>query len=1235
MGNKSNKEHRGKKLWSRAVSVLLVFVLVLAVCPQTVVQAAAKKKEKEKPQPQTATLRIISTTDLHGQVSTTHYDTASDKPGSLAQVYTLIKQARQEVGTQNTVTVDNGDSVYGYAADYILEHKGEDVLQPIYKAMSLVNYDAITLGNHDFDYGYPFIDKQLELSGLKNKCVLSNIILAETGQTAWNETKLITKKVRTNKNEYANVNIGLVGVTVPGMSTYSNCKEDLVALPIVSTVKKQAAALKAQGVDLVVVLAHSSFGDVNPESMADNAVYALTALEEVDAVVAGHAHKNYPSNDEASAMFYQLPNVDKSTGLMNGKAVTMVKDHGAGIGVIDLKLMIDENAKVTLAGASAGLRMVEKDTPSSAAILESQEPEIASVNTSLNDVIGTLAANERINSYFALLEDNYAIQLVNESKIQYGLSYTGGEGKSLYADCPVVATTKYTLSNSHSANDNISLNGTITMKDILNMQQDNHNNNIIYWVTGSQLRELLEWSASIYATSDGSISSDEALETLLKQYGASSIAAPEWLDDWSAFAVFDGIEYTIDATRQPRYAKSGTLINSGTHRIVSMTYNGQPITDDQKLILVSHTVSSNMDATGSISTQKLVGKTDLAYEYLIQYLKQQQEFGELASDTDYNWEVILDTNRSYIVRSSVLSQTDAVLKQWFHGLISSNETFAYYLAQFVHAEEADQVRPLLIVSPTVTEETGKPIEVKVQANDRSGIGQLKWVSGRESEDSDVWENAELVARGCFTAKENGIYSVMAEDTFGNRIVKYVNVTNINPDTVAAPTIHKISNRGSVLTGTAEAGTTVHVNADGATYEAEVLEDGTYSCTIERVQAGREISAYCMDENGKMSPTVSIKVVKNGPNVPVVDEVTNKSTKITGHYTDTASAVVAIVGKTVYCPDENKALYEKSEVYSKSRTLQTAAYTASGNMFELSIPIQNAGEQIKVVSLDKAGRKSATVSAEALDVAPNIPVLQEVCEVEDYLYGQVTNVNESGTVIVRVGSQEFSGEVQADGTFAVQTNGYTAGEAITVFASDIKDGAARMSAPAYVTVQPYEGYVTLADTRMQTIYNNSTQVKGDTLPYYEVNVVVRGKSTRVPLDSLGQFTYQLDAPLQTGEKVYVVARYQGKVAEVAEQTVEEFVQAVPAVPQTPSVLTSEIYLDTTQIDVLAKEQGTVVMNIDGMEYTSQAGVYNQAYDGYIYTMQLPITATEQNITIHFVNANGVSSNTVTVMRTNNG
>ncbi len=1222
----------GTRKRSRILQVLLVFVIsAAAICPQTAVQAAAV------PASQTAVLRILSSTDLHGQVSTIHYDKASDRPGSLAQVYTLIKQARKEIGAGNTMTVDVGDSVYGYAADYILNHSGDHVLQPIYKAMSVVGYDAITLGNHDFDYGYDYIEKQLSLSGLKDKCVVSNIIFTDTGKTAWNESKIITKSLNTDQGKTVKVKIGIVGISYPEMSTYSECKENLASLPIVKTVETQAAALKQQGADLVVVLAHSSFGSENPLDTANNAVYEITKLADVDAVAAGHAHKNFPSTDEDSDVFYSLPNVNRVTSLVNGKPVTMVADHGAGIGLMDLDLKIAADGKITVKNAQTSLRMVTKDTAASKAILNTQKNEIQAVDKSLNDVIGTLSDDEKIDSYFALLEDNYAVQLVNESKIQYGLAYTGGEGKSLYGDYPVVAATRYNVCGSQSAADQINLNGSITMKDILNMQQANHNNNILYWISGSQLREWLEWSASIYSTSDGHITSDAALMKLLDRYGAASIASSEWLDDWGAFAVFDGVEYTIDATKKPRYNKTGNLKNADSHRITDLTCNGQPVSDDQKFIFVSNSVGSNVDAMGTIANQKVLGKTDMAYQHLITYIKLQQEFGDLTACTDHNWDVVFDSGSQYIVRSSIMSQTEAVVKDWFRELIGSNDTFAYYLAQFVDidTETADRDCPLLVAASTVAGETNTPVDIKVQASDRSGILQLKWTAGQEAAGSSAWEKAEAVSGGAFTVDENGIYSVMAEDPYGNRIVKCVSVTNFNPEIVEPPTINKVTNRMSILTGKAKYGTTVHINADGNTYETDALEDGTYTCTVEQMNAGRTVTVYCMDSRGRQSETVSTTVIKNGPNKPIINAVSNKSLTVTGSYSDATSTIAAIVGSKVYCSGtEGKEVYKASQLYSDSRSIKTVDYVQNGNQFEFYVPTLDAGTKVWFVALDKAGRRSSTVSMDTIDEAPNMPTVYDVCNVDNFVYGKATNVVSPGSVTVTVGSEQFTGDVQPDGSFAVQTNGLTEGQTITTAVSDIKDGQPRTSLAKASVVAPYTDFVKdTQDISIEPVYDNSLELKGHTQPGCVIAATVRGKCTRLILDEAGGFAYTLETPLMAGEEIYLTARTaDGKLVAAARTDVRSYLELVP---EAPAVLTNPVTFDTQQIEVLAKQPGTVIMEIDGMRYTSQDGVYNQAYDGYVYTLSLPQPAEgaqEQTITVYLMNSYGLSSSTVTVVRT---
>lgn len=1287
-----------KKITNRILQVMLVFMLAFTACPQVSAKAASV---------QSATLRIISTTDLHGQVSTMHYDFGSQKYGSLAQAYTLIRQARTEVGMENTLTLDVGDSVFGYAADYIVNHSDSNVVQPIYQAMAAINYDAITLGNHDFDYGFPYIKKQLELSGLDEKCIVSNVVINDTGEMPWNESKMVEKQLTTANGKTVDVKIGIVGVTVPSLSGYSNCQEELTGLPIVSSVDRAASKLKAEGADVVVVMAHSSFGKAKPKDDAKNAVYALAMLDSVDAIAAGHAHKNFPSDDEKSASFYDLKKVDKQTGLVNGKPVVMTADHGAGIGLMDIGLEVSADGKVHIADAATSLWMVDKDTVQNQDIVDTQKEAIEPVEASLKQVIGSLSANERIDSYFALLEDNYAIQLVNESKIQYGLNYTGGNGKARYDGYPVVAMTNYKLCSSQSSRDQISLNGLITMQDILNMQQANHNNNIIYWIDGSQLKELLEWSASIYSTSDGNITSDEVLEQLLEKRGAKSIAAAEWLEDWGAFAVFDGVEYTIDATQNSRYTKLGTLKDASASRIISLTHNGEPVTPDHKFMLVCDDIADN-DATKGIADQKVLGRigVDMAYKNLTEYVRQQQEFGGLTPSVDHNWNVVFDYGSEYIVRASIFSQPDAVVQSWFQELAATNEAFAYYLAQFVKTEAEDKDAPLLVAASTQTEETNSPVEIKVQANDRSGVAQVRCIPGKVEPDSISWADAMVITSGAFTVEANGVYSVAAQDIYGNQAVRYISVSNINPQSLPAPTIKKITNKSDVVTGKAALGTTVHINAGGQTYEAKAEKKGSYSCDVDFLAAGSEVTAYCTDDTGKASRLVSTIVVKDGPDVPVLKTITNKSTQVSGKYTMNAPfTLVMFEGSTAYISSEQgRSLYENSPAYEDDFAVEVLDYEQDGESFHFPIPLYDAGTELEFVTIDKIGRISGTVEVTTADAAPDQPRLEEVCDAELTIRGHVTSVCDDGTVQVTVGGKKFHGEVAPDGTFAVQTNGLQKGQTVSVVAKDEKDGEIRKSVKAELKVRSYKNYTDMGLLEIEPVYDNSKQVEGVVEPGYTAYIRIQGKEEQLAVDVDGAFVYPLEQALSKGEKIYLTARSQDGIEDTMMQKVlkakkpkkpkksqkdkkakadqkkadqakkdkkaksvgienteakiagyqspagqaeelktekdkaadgkdtEEKTAETLRQPETPSVLNQEITNSTQQLKVLAKGTGFVRIEVDGKVYTLRDGEYNQAYDGYIYTFDLPQAEGAQQISISQVSEEGVESNTITVMRT---
>ena len=88
----------------------LAGIFVLVICTGKDASAA-----------ESARLRIIATTDLHNQVNDNDYDQGSkNRTKSLAKLSTMIKNARAEVPEGNSITVDVGDSFYGYSTEMIL-----------------------------------------------------------------------------------------------------------------------------------------------------------------------------------------------------------------------------------------------------------------------------------------------------------------------------------------------------------------------------------------------------------------------------------------------------------------------------------------------------------------------------------------------------------------------------------------------------------------------------------------------------------------------------------------------------------------------------------------------------------------------------------------------------------------------------------------------------------------------------------------------------------------------------------------------------------------------------------------------------------------------------------------------------------------------------------------------------------------------------------------------------------
>ena len=100
---------------------------------------------------------VLGTTDQHGNLFPVDYYT--DKPDNrgLAKISTLIKQVRKE--NKNVLLIDSGDTIQGTPLEYYHNKKNNAPADPMMLAMNALAYDAMTVGNHEYNFGLPVLEK--------------------------------------------------------------------------------------------------------------------------------------------------------------------------------------------------------------------------------------------------------------------------------------------------------------------------------------------------------------------------------------------------------------------------------------------------------------------------------------------------------------------------------------------------------------------------------------------------------------------------------------------------------------------------------------------------------------------------------------------------------------------------------------------------------------------------------------------------------------------------------------------------------------------------------------------------------------------------------------------------------------------------------------------------------------------------------------------------------------------
>jgi 5'-nucleotidase len=228
---------------------------------------AAKQKENAAKK-----LVILHTNDVHSRLEPFPMDGGRNQGlGGVAARAALINKIRNE--NDQVLLLDAGDIFQG--TPYFNIYKGE----PEIKAMAAMNYDAVTMGNHDFDAGLENFASQLKHANFP--VLMCNYDFTNTPMEFKYQPYKIFKKGKL-KIGVTGVGIQLTGL-VPD-SLFGNTKY----LDPIQKVNETAAKLKKEeGCDMVICLSHLGY-KYSDKKVSD--IVLAKETENIDLIIGGHTH---------------------------------------------------------------------------------------------------------------------------------------------------------------------------------------------------------------------------------------------------------------------------------------------------------------------------------------------------------------------------------------------------------------------------------------------------------------------------------------------------------------------------------------------------------------------------------------------------------------------------------------------------------------------------------------------------------------------------------------------------------------------------------------------------------------------------------------------------------------------------------------------------------------------------------------------------------------------------------
>jgi 2',3'-cyclic-nucleotide 2'-phosphodiesterase/3'-nucleotidase len=495
----------------------------------------------------TAILRIVETTDLHMQVLPFDYFTGlPDHTRGLVQLadrITALKQADDAL----TLLCDNGDFLQGNPLSDLIAEKGSGAHKhPMMQAFADLGYDAIGLGNHEFNYGLPYLARTLADAPCPVVC--ANIDWG-AGDALSAPYALLQRQITCGDGQERPICIGVLGLAPPQIAQWDQLVlgKSIGLQDMVDTAASTVPQMRAMGADIIVALAHTGLGANTHLKGMENALYPLAGNIGIDVLLGGHKH------DVLATKISGTPTI--SAGAL-----------GSHLGLVTLTLVHDHAGWHVTGSTSCALpaQTTAAQSPVAQKITANFAPY--HLRTLKRIALPVAQTMQTLHSYFAPVIPDLPSQILADAL----LAHAGAALPDL--DLPLLAVVPPFRAGGYGGPDHyVDIPAGPISLAAISAIYPYADSPVIITRTGAQIADWLEQAVSGYCQIKAGKQDQMLLDSDFPAY---------------LFDAIYGLTYQIDLAQPPRFDLLGNVRDARARRISALQWQGRPVTADDRFALV-------------------------------------------------------------------------------------------------------------------------------------------------------------------------------------------------------------------------------------------------------------------------------------------------------------------------------------------------------------------------------------------------------------------------------------------------------------------------------------------------------------------------------------------------------------------------------------------------------------------------------------------------------------------------